>query len=142
VHPARIYLGDSGALFLGSVLAVLTIRLNPSTENSFSGWILVFLLLAVPILDTSVVVASRLSQRISPFQGGRDHISHRLQDLGLTKKVAVLLIWLLQLYFCILAVLLFTEISNRLYFIELVAGFSWLALFFLFLRYLPIRMRG
>jgi UDP-GlcNAc:undecaprenyl-phosphate GlcNAc-1-phosphate transferase len=80
--PARIYMGDAGALFLGVLLATLTIRLNPDTKTQVASFATPILLIAIPILDTSVAVFSRLRRGISPFQGGRDHLSHRLIRLG------------------------------------------------------------
>ena len=69
--PARIYMGDAGALFLGVLLATLTIRLNPDTQTLFASFAIPILLLAIPILDTCVAVFSRLRRGISPFQGGK-----------------------------------------------------------------------
>ena len=62
--PARIYMGDAGALFLGLLMATLTLRFEPSTINSITSFALPVLLLAVPILDTSVAVLSRLRRGI------------------------------------------------------------------------------
>ena len=134
LYPARIYLGDSGALFLGCILAVLTIRLDPPTADPFSGWFFAFLLFAVPILDTSVAVISRLLRGVSPFQGGRDHLSHRLLSIGLSKKLTALSIWSLQIFFSILALLLIAANSQESLIVELVAAVSWSALLVYFLK--------
>jgi UDP-N-acetylmuramyl pentapeptide phosphotransferase/UDP-N-acetylglucosamine-1-phosphate transferase len=67
--PARIYMGDAGALFLGLLIATLTVRFKPSTDNSTSSFAIPVLLLAIPILDTTVAVFSRLRRKLSPFQG-------------------------------------------------------------------------
>ena len=74
--PARIYMGDAGALFLGLVIASLTIRLEPNPINRFASFLVPFFLVSVPILDTSVAVTSRLRRGVSPFQGeiGRAHV--------------------------------------------------------------------
>ena len=141
LYPARIYLGDAGALFLGSILAVLTIRLDPATANPFSGWFFAFLLFAVPILDTSVAVISRLLRGISPFQGGRDHLSHRLLNLGLSKRQVAVSIWLLQIFFSVLGIMLFLVDSDETLIIEIVAGTTWLVLSYFFLRLLPLRAK-
>ncbi len=74
--PARIYMGDAGALFLGILIASLAIRFDPNPIDRIASFSIPLLLLAIPILDTSVAVASRIRRRISPFQGGRDHLSH------------------------------------------------------------------
>ena len=104
--PARIYMGDAGALFLGILIATLTIRLDSNEELGTLGVFIPFLLLAIPILDTTVAVTKRIYRRLSPFQGGRDHLSHRLMRLGLKKRNAVLTLWLLSVVFSILAVML------------------------------------
>jgi UDP-GlcNAc:undecaprenyl-phosphate GlcNAc-1-phosphate transferase len=103
--PARIYMGDAGALFLGVLIASLAIRLKPDTESIVASFATPVLLLAVPILDTSVAVISRLRRRVSPFQGGKDHLSHRLMRLGTSRKSTALLLWLLSAFFASLAIL-------------------------------------
>ena len=104
--PARIYMGDAGALFLGILLATLTIRLNPDTQTILASFATPILLLAVPILDTCVAVFSRLRRRVSPFQGGKDHLSHRLVRAGLSRKMAAVSLWALSALFGLLAVIL------------------------------------
>ena len=91
-HPARIYMGDSGSLFLGFLLAVigLKLRFDGPTEVTFFVPILV---LGVALFDTTLVTATRLIHRRSPFLGGRDHTSHRLVFVGLPVPVAVSLIY-------------------------------------------------
>lgn len=105
-NPARIYLGDSGALFLGCIISILIVQLDPVSTPGPSSWLLAFSLMAVPILDTSVVVASRISRGVSPFTGSQDHLSHILLRTGMSRKMSALLIWLLTLYFCVLGLLL------------------------------------
>lgn len=87
-HPARIYMGDAGSLYLGFVLAYLGLKLRFSAPEDITLLVPV-LVLAVPILDTTLVTVSRLRHGRSPFQGGRDHISHRLVRLGLPVRGAV-----------------------------------------------------
>jgi len=91
--PAKIYMGDAGALFLGIIVSVLTIRLNPGIAPSYMSFAIPLSLMAVPILDTTVAVVSRLNRGISPFTGGRDHLSHRLMRKGLNRKQAALALW-------------------------------------------------
>jgi UDP-GlcNAc:undecaprenyl-phosphate GlcNAc-1-phosphate transferase len=91
--PARIYMGDAGALFLGVLIATLTIRLQPDTDALWKSLATPILLLAVPILDTTTVVISRIKRGVSPLQGGHDHLSHLLIKRGLTRKQAVVLLW-------------------------------------------------
>jgi UDP-GlcNAc:undecaprenyl-phosphate GlcNAc-1-phosphate transferase len=95
--PARIYMGDAGALFLGVLIATLTIRLQPGTDALWKSLATPILLLAVPILDTTTVVVSRIRRGVSPLQGGHDHLSHRLINRGVPRKRAVILLWALTL---------------------------------------------
>jgi len=67
--PAKIYMGDAGALFLGVIVSVLTIRLNPGIAPQWNSIAIMPILLAIPLLDTSVAVFSRLYRKISPFTG-------------------------------------------------------------------------
>ena len=97
--PAKIYMGDAGALFLGVVVAVLTIRLNPGIAPKWNSISLLPMLLAVPILDTCVAVLSRIRRGISPFTGGKDHLSHRLMRRGLSKQGAAFTLWAAQAVF-------------------------------------------
>ena len=131
--PARIYMGDAGALFLGLLIASLTIRFEPNPINPLAGFAIPLCLVSVPILDTSVAVISRLRRGASPFQGGKDHLSHRLIRSGFSKKSAVISLWLLQLFMCFVAL----SISLAPYHFEgLIAtfvSFIWIALFFSFL---------
>jgi UDP-GlcNAc:undecaprenyl-phosphate/decaprenyl-phosphate GlcNAc-1-phosphate transferase len=89
--PARIYMGDAGSLFLGVMLAALGMLLDLDRPLLIQAAIPV-LILTVPVLDTALVVAARLRHGISPFQGGRDHTSHRLVRIGLAVPIAVGLI--------------------------------------------------
>ena len=91
-HPAKIYMGDAGSLFLGFVLAVLLLKLRGNAPTRVP----VAVILAIPgvaIFDTTLVMVSRLAHRRSPFQGGQDHTSHRLVRLGMSVPVAVTTIY-------------------------------------------------
>lgn len=81
-HPARIFMGDAGSLFLGFLLATISLKLRtpvPHTASAFS----VVLLVGPAVFDTTLVVVSRLRSGRSIFVGGRDHTSHRLLHLGI-----------------------------------------------------------
>lgn len=86
--PARIYMGDAGSLFLGVVLATIGVRLDFATD-AVTAALIPILVLTVPVLDIALVVIARVKHGLSPFKGGRDHISHRLVRLGLPVPVAV-----------------------------------------------------
>jgi UDP-GlcNAc:undecaprenyl-phosphate GlcNAc-1-phosphate transferase len=89
-----IFMGDGGALFLGYILAALGIKLRfPNID--FVTWMVPILVLGIPLFDITLVVLSRTRRRIPFTRGGKDHTSHRLVMLGLTKREAVLVIYLL-----------------------------------------------
>ena len=91
-HPARIYMGDAGSLFLGFLLAVLCLRLrtNPNTRITIFVPILI---IGVALFDTALVTLTRILHRRSPLSGGRDHTSHRLVFVGIPVPAAVSLIY-------------------------------------------------
>jgi UDP-GlcNAc:undecaprenyl-phosphate GlcNAc-1-phosphate transferase len=94
-NPASIFMGDSGSLFLGLVMAALGIKLRFPANVSWVTWMVPVLVLGVPILDTTLVVVSRLRRGVNPFTTpGKDHISHRLVRLGWTRREAVLVLLL------------------------------------------------
>jgi UDP-GlcNAc:undecaprenyl-phosphate GlcNAc-1-phosphate transferase len=91
--PAKIYMGDAGALFLGVIISVATIRLNPGITPIWQSLAIPIMLLAVPLLDTCVAVFSRLTRGLSPLTGGKDHLSHRLVRAGLSRRAAAITLW-------------------------------------------------
>ena len=92
VFPARIYMGDAGAYFLGFMVAYLGLKLQFLSSPSDNTFLVPILVVSVVVFDTTLVVCTRLLHRISPFQAGRDHTSHRLVKVGLPVPVAVGLI--------------------------------------------------
>lgn len=114
--PARIFMGDSGSLFIGYVLAALAVPgpLNGFTGIQFSGSVfgpaMVLLIpvtvMAIPIFDTTLVTITRLWRAQKPSEGGQDHSSHRLVGLGLSEGKAVVILYGLAAFGGILAVLL------------------------------------
>jgi UDP-GlcNAc:undecaprenyl-phosphate GlcNAc-1-phosphate transferase len=92
-HPARIYMGDAGSLFLGFLLAYLGLKLRFDGPTS-ATFLVPIVVLGVAVFDTTMVSISRLLHHRSPFQGGRDHTSHRLVKVGIPVPAAVSLIYL------------------------------------------------
>jgi len=88
-HPAKIYMGDAGSLFLGFLLAFLAVRLKLVDAPPLVALFVPVLVLGIPLLDTTLVTVTRLRHRRNPMQGGRDHTSHRLVWIGLPVPVAV-----------------------------------------------------
>jgi UDP-GlcNAc:undecaprenyl-phosphate/decaprenyl-phosphate GlcNAc-1-phosphate transferase len=97
-HPARIFMGDTGALALGFVLAAVAVQgvLKTAATIALAGPLLV---MAVPILDTSFVVAKRLKYKRSPFAPDQNHFYHRFMRIGFTQRrtAAYLHLWALLL---------------------------------------------
>lgn len=92
-HPARVFMGDAGSLFLGFLLALIGIKVEFDALPEVT-FLVPVVVLGLPIFDTCLVVASRLRHRRSPFKANRDHTSHRLVALGLPVHGAVgLLYW-------------------------------------------------
>lgn len=92
-HPAKVFMGDAGSLFIGFSLALIGLELR--FDNLLQVTFLVpVVVLGIPILDTTIVMISRIRAGLSPFLGARDHVSHRLVAMGLPVKTAVgLLYW-------------------------------------------------
>ena len=129
--PAKIYMGDAGALFLGIIVAVLTIRLNPDIDPNWKSLAIPLFLMAVPLLDTTVAVTSRLARGISPFTGGRDHLSHRLMRKGLHRRTVAITLWVLAGIYGTIAFAIYKGQSTALI---ALAAFTWAYLFFFFIR--------
>jgi UDP-GlcNAc:undecaprenyl-phosphate GlcNAc-1-phosphate transferase len=132
--PAKIYMGDAGALFLGIIISVATIRLNPGIEPTWKSLTIPVILLAVPLLDTCVAVFSRISRRVSPLTGGKDHLSHRLVRAGLTRPMAAIALWAASGVCAVIAVLVYKNPGTvgSLFITAFAAG--WLLALVLFLR--------
>jgi UDP-GlcNAc:undecaprenyl-phosphate/decaprenyl-phosphate GlcNAc-1-phosphate transferase len=105
-HPAKIYMGDAGSLFLGYLLAVLGLELQLTGTPAPVALFVPMLVLGVPLFDTTLVTVQRLLHGRSPAQGGRDHASHRLVWVGLPVPVAVCLLYATAVALGWLAVLL------------------------------------
>jgi UDP-GlcNAc:undecaprenyl-phosphate/decaprenyl-phosphate GlcNAc-1-phosphate transferase len=98
LHPASIFMGDSGSLLLGFSFAAVTLssgRQVPGRSDILSIVAVPALVLLIPIFDTTLVTLSRWFSGRRASQGGRDHSSHRLVAIGLSERRAVLLLWLL-----------------------------------------------
>ena len=94
--PAKIYMGDAGALFIGIILAALAVRVDPVSVSGIGAFFVPICVLALPILDTTTVVIDRLRRKVSPFEGGLDHLSHRLRRKGLSVRQSVTTLCLIQ----------------------------------------------
>jgi UDP-GlcNAc:undecaprenyl-phosphate GlcNAc-1-phosphate transferase len=109
--PATIFMGDSGSLLIGLLLGVLTTLTTyiPKGEPWSEGWYAVFapvIVLAVPLYDLVVVSTLRLMRGKSPFVGDTNHFSHRLVARGMSRRTAVLCLYLITASTSVAAILL------------------------------------
>ena len=132
--PAKIYMGDAGALFLGVLLATLTVRFEPNAQSQIGSYLIPIFLLAIPILDTTVAVFSRVRRHLSPFQGGQDHLSHRLIRAGLSRKQAAFTLWSFSAFFAAVAILISTTITSIESYLITGVSLLWVIMFILFFR--------
>jgi UDP-GlcNAc:undecaprenyl-phosphate GlcNAc-1-phosphate transferase len=111
-NPARIFMGDGGAMMLGFLMAALSLKLCDGISGAFptasadlpspvfSASLVAILILGVPVFDTTLVSISRGRRGLLPFATpGKDHTAHRLRNLGLTTRQAVLVMCSLGIFF-------------------------------------------
>lgn len=101
-NPAKIFMGDSGSMFLGYLLAVLAVISGGKVATAF-------LVLGLPVLDVVWVALRRILSGKSPFQADKFHLHHRLIDIGLTQRQAVLILYFISAVFGTVAVFAQTE---------------------------------
>jgi UDP-GlcNAc:undecaprenyl-phosphate GlcNAc-1-phosphate transferase len=100
-HPARIFMGDAGAMLLGLLMAASTLSVVGQTDNPFSGRtyfffapiFIPFFILGIPMLDTAFAIVRRAGRRGNPAKADKDHLHHRLMRLGHGQRRAVLILW-------------------------------------------------
>jgi UDP-GlcNAc:undecaprenyl-phosphate GlcNAc-1-phosphate transferase len=100
-HPARIFMGDAGALLLGLLMAGSTMSVVGQTSQSYSGRtyftfapiVIPFFILGIPLLDTAFAVIRRASRRMNPAVADKNHLHHRLMRLGHGQRRSVLILW-------------------------------------------------
>lgn len=100
-HPARIFMGDTGSMFLGLLMASSTIAVSGQTDDQFSGQtffffaplFIPFVILGVPVIDTIFAIARRARRRVGVSTPDKEHLHHRLIGLGHGQRRAVLILW-------------------------------------------------
>ena len=103
-NPAKIFMGDGGAMFLGFLMATLGLKIRPEGAAFPVSWLVPILILGVPVFDTSLVSISRARRGLLPFTSpGKDHTAHRLSNLGLGHRGAVLALYALAALYGTLA---------------------------------------
>ncbi len=91
-RPARIYMGDTGSMFIGLVLAFAgilyfwNIKASPDNISHVRKALIPLMVFLVPVMDTSFVTFARLARRSSPFVGGKDHLTHHLVHVGVPES--------------------------------------------------------
>ena len=105
-NPAQIFMGDGGAMFLGFLMATLGLKLRLTDLPHATSWMIPVLILGVPIFDTTMISISRARRGLLPFAApGKDHTAHRLANLGLGQRGAVIALYGLGNVFGLLAML-------------------------------------
>jgi len=105
-NPAKIFMGDGGAMFLGFMMATLGLKLRFPELPQTTSWMIPVLILGVPVFDTILVTISRARRGLIPFASpGKDHTAHRLANLGLGQRGAVLVLYALGVLFGLIALL-------------------------------------
>ncbi len=95
-NPAQVFMGDTGSLFLGFLLAAVGIKLRFPANSASITWMIPILVLALPVFDTTLVFFSRLRRGKNPLTtAGKDHVSHRLARRSGSQREAVLLCYLI-----------------------------------------------
>ncbi|MGH9775189.1 MAG: glycosyltransferase family 4 protein [Candidatus Acidiferrales bacterium] len=104
--PAKIFMGDSGAMFLGFLMATLGLKIRPENSRGAIHWLVPLLILGAALFDTTLVSISRSRRGLIPFTSpGKDHAAHRLANLGLGTRGAVLVMYALGVCFGVLGLL-------------------------------------
>lgn len=102
-HPAKIFMGDSGSLFLGFCLAMLS--LISFKQITLVSFVIPLLIIGVPLSDTFFAIIRRLVNRRPIFAPDKGHLHHRLQDLGFSHRKTVLMIWGIAAIFGAMAII-------------------------------------
>lgn len=112
LNPAKMFMGDTGATFLGYILSVLSIQ-GLFKYYAVISFVVPFLILGLPIFDTSFAFFRRIAHGQSPMQADRGHIHHRLIDMGLNQKQAVATLYVISAILGLSAVVLTTGGEQR-----------------------------
>lgn len=126
--PAKIFMGDGGAMFLGFLMATLGLKLRLGQATAAAGWLVPVLILIVPVFDTTLVSISRARRGLLPFTTpGKDHSAHRLTNLGLEQRGAVLALYALGALGGVLAIFVSRFSPPGVLYASLAAGAGILA---------------
>lgn len=147
-HPARIFLGDCGSMFLGFVLAILSV-VGSNKRTAALALLIPILILGIPVFDTLFAMARRLGKRVlvegewrpsalvSMFSADRAHIHHTLMEVGYTHRRTVVILYGLSIVFALLALVAVVADDDRVSFALMMAGLLGFVVMKQFGRYLP-----
>lgn len=111
-NPARIFMGDTGALFLGYTLAIISIS-GVFKVHTLISFFVPMAIFALPLLDTGFAFFRRLIHGKSPFSADRGHLHHKLIDMGFTQKNAVRILYAITALLGLVAVVFTNSISKE-----------------------------
>jgi UDP-GlcNAc:undecaprenyl-phosphate GlcNAc-1-phosphate transferase len=106
LNPATVFMGDSGSMFLGFLLACVAIKLRFVAQTTAVSWMVPVIVMGLPIFDMTLVVISRLRRGRNPLTTpGKDHTSHRIANNGFSRREAILILYLVCTALGIVAIL-------------------------------------
>ncbi len=103
-YPAKIFMGDTGSMFLGLMFAIIAILGNRKSAVAIN-LLIPIVLLTIPIIDTILAIVRRVNQKRNIFRADKEHIHHRLLNLGIPYKKVILLIYLFCIYLGMISLL-------------------------------------
>lgn len=136
--PAKIYMGDTGSMFIGMVLAFMgiiyfwNIKSSPDNISHIRKGLIPMMVFIVPIMDTSFVTIARISRGGSPFIGGKDHLTHHLVHVGIPEQFVPLTLGMISLVSGGLAMFIYKLIPEWSSFYSLIFATYPILLFGLF----------
>jgi UDP-GlcNAc:undecaprenyl-phosphate GlcNAc-1-phosphate transferase len=132
--PAKIFMGDGGAMFLGFLMATLALKLRPVMAGGQGvAWLIPIFILGATIFDTTLITISRSRRGLIPFTTpGKDHTAHRLANLFSSQRSAVLTMYALGAFFGVLALAISHLSAGRAYTVAALAAVAVLGAVALF----------
>jgi len=130
IPPAKIFLGDSGSLYLGFIISAMSLLIYSKTVVSFS-FLMPVLFLIIPLMDVIRVAFNRMKNKKSIFKADKEHIHHKLMDLGFTDRQVILLLYTLSCFISIIT------LKNYLINLKIIA-ISVIGIFYVSLLFIKI----
>jgi UDP-GlcNAc:undecaprenyl-phosphate GlcNAc-1-phosphate transferase len=132
--PAKIYLGDSGSTFLGTLISLLLIQLDFQDSTPHVATLFILMTLGILELDFLIAVTSRIRRGLSPMKGDQSHIAHRLMRMNFAKYQVTFIIWTITIWFLTLANITLLYEIVPLNVIFSLMGVSFILLFVYFMK--------